>query len=473
MTEIEEVRMSGAPVATVARPKGAVASLLLATLGFFLITLDVSIVNLALPSMAADLGGDTSAQQWILDGYTLFFAALLLFAGNLSDRLGAKRAYVIGIAAFAVTSLLGALAPTMSFLIGARCVQGIAAALMLPASMTLVREAFPDSAPRARALGVWAAGGAVASAAGPILGGVLSSWDWRLVFLVNVPVCAVMLLLFIRVARSPGRPSRFDWAGQLLALIALGTLIYALIEGGVVGYTAPVIIGLFLLGAVALAAFIGVQARSRTPMMPLTLFGSGAMRVAFFGGFVFIFAWFGTVFLASLYLQQHLGMPAALAGLVFLPGAIGSFVGNLSSGPLTNRFGPRVPAALGMTLLLLGLVGFAVSAPADSAILIGAFLAVSGIGGSIATPSLAGVVLASAPAGQAGIASAVANTYRQVGGAFAIAVFGVLVSGGLGFITGLQVSAGIAAVLALVAALLALTLPGPAPARRTEGSTSR
>ena len=348
MTEIEEVRMSGAPVATVARPKGAVASLLLATLGFFLITLDVSIVNLALPSMAADLGGDTSAQQWILDGYTLFFAALLLFAGNLSDRLGAKRAYVIGIAAFAVTSLLGALAPTMSFLIGARCVHGIAAALMLPASMTLVREAFPDSAPRARALGVWAAGGAVASAAGPILGGVLSSWDWRLVFLVNVPVCAVMLLLFIRVARSPGRPSRFDWAGQLLALIALGTLIYALIEGGVVGYTNPVIIGLFLLGAVALAAFIGVQARTRTPMMPLTLFRSGAMRVAFFGGFVFIFAWFGIVFLASLYLQQHLGMPAALAGLVFLPAALGSFVGNLSSGPLTNRVGPRVPAALGI-----------------------------------------------------------------------------------------------------------------------------
>ena len=143
--------MSDTPAATVARPQGAVASLMLATFGFFLITLDVSIVNLALPSIAADLGGDTSAQQWILDGYTLFFAALLLFAGNLSDRLGAKRAYVIGIAAFAVTSLMCALAPTMSFLIGARCVQGVAAALMLPASMTLVREAFPDPAPRARA----------------------------------------------------------------------------------------------------------------------------------------------------------------------------------------------------------------------------------------------------------------------------------------------------------------------------------
>lgn len=453
--------MLGAPVSALARRRGTVASLALASLGFFLVTLDVSIVNLALPSIAADLGGDTSAQQWILDGYTLFFAALLLFAGNLSDRLGAKRAYVIGIAAFAVTSLLCALAPTMSFLIGARCGQGVAAALMLPASMTLVREAFPDPAPRARALGVWAAGGAVASAAGPLLGGLLSSWDWRFVFLVNVPVCAIMLLTSARVARSPGRRSTFDWAGQILALIALSALIYALIEGGVIGYTAPVIIGLFLLGAVALAAFVGVQARGRHPMMPLTLFGSGAMRVAFFGGFVFIFAWFGTVFLASLHLQQHLGLPAALAGLVFLPGAIGSFFGNLSSGLLANRFGPRVPAALGMTLLLLGLVGFALSAPADSAVLIGAALAVVGMGGSVATPALAGVVLTFAPAGQAGIASAVANTFRQVGGAIAIAVFGVLVSGGLGFITGLQVSTGIAATLALVAAVLALTLPGP------------
>lgn len=458
MTDGED-RVISAPVSAVARPKGGVASLTLATLGFFLITLDVSIVNLALPSIAVDLGGETSAQQWVLDGYTLFFAALLLFAGNLSDRLGAKRAYVIGIAAFAVTSLLCALAPTMSFLIGARCVQGVAAALMLPASMALVREAFPDPAPRARALGVWAAGGAVASAAGPILGGVLSSWDWRFVFLVNVPVCAIMLLTSVRVTPSPGKPKRFDWAGQILALTGLGALIYALIEGGVVGYTTPEVIGPFLLGAVALAAFIGVQAHTRTPMMPLTLFRSGAMRVAFFGGFVFIFSWFGTVFLASLYLQQHLGLPPALAGLVFLPGAIGSFFGNLSSGPLTNRFGPRVPAALGMTLLLLGLAGFAVSAPADSAILIGVFLAVIGLGGSIATPSLASVVLAFAPEGQAGIASAVANTYRQVGGAFAIAVFGVLVSGGLGFITGLQVSAGTAAVLALVAAVLALTLP--------------
>ena len=132
--------MSDTPAATVARPQGAVASLMLATFGFFLITLDVSIVNLALPSIAADLGGDTSAQQWILDGYTLFFAALLLFAGNLSDRLGAKRAYVIGIAAFAVTSLMCALAPTMSFLIGARCVQGVAAALMLEGYLTFKKR---------------------------------------------------------------------------------------------------------------------------------------------------------------------------------------------------------------------------------------------------------------------------------------------------------------------------------------------
>lgn len=285
----------------------ATAAVILASLGFFVITLDVSIVNLALPSIQADLGGGTNSQQWILDGYTLFFAALLLCSGNLSDRFGAKRSYVVGIALFAVASLGCALAPTTAWLIAARCVQGITAALMLPPSMTLIREAIPEAKARARALGIWAAGGAVASAAGPVLGGTLATYDWRLIFAINVPICALMLVLARWVKTSPRNGVPFDWAGQILALIGLGSLVFGLIEGGVIGYENPVIIALLAVGVAALAAFVLAQAKGAHPMMPLALFRQGAMRVAFFGGFTFIYCWFGSVFIASLYLQQELG----------------------------------------------------------------------------------------------------------------------------------------------------------------------
>ncbi|MDF1489639.1 MFS transporter [Tessaracoccus caeni] len=442
-----------------ARP-GSTATLVLASLGFFLITLDVSIVNLALPSIRADLGGGVSTQQWILDGYTLFFAAFLLCFGNLSDRVGAKRAYVSGIALFGVTSLLCALAPSVLALIVARCAQGVAAALMLPASMTLIREAFPDARRRAKALGVWAAGGAVASAAGPVLGGTLSAWDWSLIFAINVPVCIAMMLLAVRVQRSPQNNAAFDWAGQILALIALGTIIFALIEGGAIGYGNPLIVVLLVVGVTALVLFIFVQARVAHPMMPLQLFRRRPMRVAFFGGFTFIYAWFGSVFLSSLYLQQHLEIPSSLAGLVFLPSALLSLFGNIASGPLANRFGPRFPVILGMSSLVIGLVGLALSTQVGSATLVGIMLILIGGGGSVAMPPLAGIVLEHSPDGQAGVASAVSNTFRQVGGALAVAVFGVLVTPETRFLEGMQLSLSTAAVLALICVISSTTLAG-------------
>lgn len=442
-----------------ARP-GSTAALVLAALGFFLITLDVSIVNLALPSIQADLGGGTSAQQWVLDGYTLFFAALLLCAGNLSDRIGAKRAYVLGIALFGLTSLLCALAPSVLILIAARCAQGATAALMLPASMTLIREAFPDPRGRAKALGVWAAGGAVASAAGPVLGGALSAWDWRLIFAVNVPVCIVMLAVSLRVPRSPRSSTPFDWLGQFLALIALGSILLGLIEGGAIGYGHPLIVTLLLVGVAALVLFVVVQGRVAHPMMPLELFRTGPMRVAMFGGFAFIYAYFGSVFVTSLYLQQELRIAPAVAGLVFLPGAVLSFFGNLASGPLANRFGPRVPVVIGMVSLVVGLSGLALAAGLGSVPLLTVMLALVGSGGSVAMPPLAGVVLQYAPDGQAGVASAVSNTFRQIGGALAIALFGVLVAGDAGFLSGMQLGLATGAVLAVICLVASRALAG-------------
>ena len=434
--------------------------LVLSSLGFFLITLDILIVNLALPSIEAELGGGTTAQQWVIDGYTLMFAALLLFAGNLADRIGADRSFGWGAAVFLLASVGCAVAPSAGWLIGARFVQGAAAAVMLPASMALIREAFPDPRRRANALGIWAVGGAVAGAVGPLLGGLLTTVDWRWVFAINLPVCAGMLVLLRLVTSSPRRPAPFDWTGQVLAIVTLAALMYGLIEGGVLGFGTATVVLALLVAVTGLGGFVAVESRARHPMMPLGLFRPPGMRVALLVGFSFMAGWFGTVFFASLFLQQHLELTPLAAGLVFLPAAAAAMAGNLSSGAITNRWGPRVPVVAGLSSMVVGLVGLVVTAPLGSPLLTALLLVLIGPGGSIAMPAITSVVLDSAPAEQAGTASAVFNTFRQVGGAVAIAVIGAILAATDGFLAGLQISFTIAATLLLLTALVSLrTIP--------------
>ncbi|WP_248704782.1 MFS transporter [Curtobacterium sp. MWU13-2055] len=435
--------------------RAARLTLVLASLGFFLITLDILIVNVALTTIGRELGGSTSGLQWVIDAYTLLFASLLLFAGNLSERIGAKRAIGWGIAGFLVASVACALAPSLGALIAARAVQGAAAAVMLPASMALIREAFPDARERAHALGIWAVGGAVAGAVGPILGGALTTLDWRLVFAINLPVCAAMLVMLARVAPSPRRPARFDPAGQVLALLALAGLVFGLIEGGATGFDRWYVVVALVLAAVAVAGFLLVQAHGRNPMMPLDLFRSGGMRIALGVGFAFMVGNFGSVFVLSLYLQQHLGLSPLAAGLVFLPSAAFSIVGNVVSGTLVNRFGARVPVVAGLTTMAIGLVVMIVLAPYDSVVAVAVCTILTGAGGSVAMPPATSVVLASVPAERSGTASAVFNTFRQVGGAVAIAVFGAFLADRSQFVVGTQTSFVVAAVVLLVAALAA------------------
>lgn len=437
------------------------ATLLLASLGFFLITLDILIVNLALTQIGVELGGGASGRQWVIDGYTLTFAVLLLFAGNLSDRIGAKRAFGAGIALFLLASIACAVAPTLGLLIAARVVQGAGAAIMLPASMALIREAFPDPRQRTHALGIWAVGGAVAGAVGPLIGGLLTTVDWRLVFAINLPVCVAMLALLTAVAPSPARPTPFDWAGQAVAAVALTALMYGLITGGDSGFARPAVIAALVVAVAGIACFVLLQSRVRHPMMPLDLFRPAGMRIALLDGFIFMVGNFGSVFVVSLYLQQHLGLSPLLAGLVFLPSAVFSITGNLVSGRLANRYGPRVPAALGLGLMALGFVGLLACAPTGSPLLAGLFLVFTGTGGSIAMPPVTSVVLASAPAHRAGAASAVFNTVRQVGGAVAIAVFGAFVADPATFVPGMQLAFAIAAAGLLAAALVSLRIRGP------------
>lgn len=441
------------PIAAAADAPHARIVVAVASLGFFLITLDISIVNVALAQIRSELGGGTTGQQWIIDSYTLLFAALLLFAGNLADRIGAKRALSIGILGFGLASAACAAAPTIETLVAARAAQGAAAAIMLPASMALVREAFPDPRRRAGALGIWAVGGAVAGLIGQPLGGLLTTLDWRWVFTINLPVCAGMIAFLTAVAASPTRPAPFDWAGQILAVIALATLVYGLIEGGHRGFSRPAVIASLGLATATLAAFLLVQARGRHPMMPLDLFHAHGFRLALPVGFAFMVGNYGNVFVVSLYLQQHLGLTPLHAGLVFLPSAFFAIAGNLASGPVTNRFGARVPVVAGLLSMSAGVLALLLTAPLGAPLITALCIIPIGAGGSLAMPSVTSVVLEGVPAERAGTASAVFNTFRQIGGAVAIAVFGALIANPDTFLTGLQISLGVAAALLLLAAL--------------------
>jgi DHA2 family methylenomycin A resistance protein-like MFS transporter len=432
--------------------------LAIASMAFFLITLDISIVNVALANIRHDLDGGTTLQQWVIDGYTLLFAALLLCAGTVSDRIGAKKAISVGIVIFGLASVACSAAPDAAALIIARCVQGAGAAIMLPASMALIREAYPDPRRRASALGVWAVGGAVAALIGQPLGGLLTTLDWRWVFGINIPVCIGMLVFLTAVAPSATRPVRFDWLGQVLAVVALTALVFGLIEGGHTSFgSVPVLLAL-LIAVLGLVAFVQVQARVSHPMMPLPLFRARGLRLALPVGFAFMVGNYGNVFVVSLYLQQELGLSPLRAGLAFLPSAGFAIAGNLTSASITNRFGPRVPVVLGLLSMTAGMLALIATAALRSPIATTLCMIPIGAGGSMAMPAVTGLVLTGVHGHLAGTASAIFNTFRQVGGAVAIAVFGALIASPHLFITGMRISLTIAASLLLLAAASSLRI---------------
>ncbi|KAB8291514.1 MFS transporter [Bifidobacterium avesanii] len=405
---------------------GAAITTAAAAVASFLSGMDVLIVNVALPTITAELGGSMAVQQWVVDGYTLLFAALLLLAGSLADRFGAKRVFLIGASLFAAASLFCSFAWSMGALVAGRCVLGVASALILPASMSLINEANPESHRRAWALALWGAGGASASAVGPLLGGLLTPIHWSLVFTVNIPFCLLILVVAPRIHASPRRPVRFDWVGQTLALAGLATFVAGIIEVGPLGLLHPATLALLLCGVLLLVAFAASQAKVDAPMMPLGLFRVRGMQVALQIGFIMIFNWYGMVFICTMFLQNQLGMGAFAAGLVFVPSAFVTIAGNLAGGRIITALGSKFSITLGLAIMIAGfLFEFLMPAPIPVwAVATG--LSVVGFGAAITTPAAAGVVLASVDGSQTGIASAMFNTFRQVGGAIGVAVFGVV-----------------------------------------------
>ncbi|WP_433172462.1 DHA2 family efflux MFS transporter permease subunit [Actinoallomurus sp. CA-150999] len=453
-----------------ARPRAfAGAVLAAAVLGFFVITLDAVIVNVALPSIRHDVGGGITGLQWVVDGYTLMFAALLLSAGSLTDRAGARRAFGAGLAIFALASAACGLAPNLGALVAARFVQGAAAAVMMPSSMALIGHAYPDPIRRGRAVAVWAMGGAIASSCGPVLGGLLTLLTWRLIFFINLPVAAAALILLARTQRSPHRPVPFDRVGQVTAVLAMGGLTYGAIEAGAVGFAAPRVIVAFTVAATALAAFLTAQARGAHPMMPLDLFRSRTVAVSVAVGFAFVVGYYGLPFVMSLYLQQLRGLSALATGAAFLPMMLTGAALTPFSARIAERVGARALVTAGLVLMAAGLAILALAPASTPVWALAVMMVLVGLAGPLVMPPVTAVLLGAVPHHRAGVASGVFNTSRQVGGALAVAVFGALLAQPAGFLPGLRTSLLIAAAAALAAAA-ASRLLRPAPTGGTHSN---
>ena len=417
--------------------------------GYFLVLLDVTVVNVALPAIGTALDTGPAGLQWVVDGYALALAGLLLLGGTIGDVYGHKRVVLTGLTIFGVASLACGLAPGVWWLVGARFAQGAGAALLLPGTLAIISDAFPDRAGHARAIGIWAGVGSAALPAGPLLGGLLvEGLGWRAVFYLNVPIVLVAVLVAARVAPAPPRVARrrVDWAGAALGTALLATVTVAVIEGAA---------WLLVVAAVLLAVFVAVERATADAMVPPRLFRGPTFSVANAAAGVMNLCTLGLLFLVTQYLQTVEHHSALAAGLLLLPLFLPlTFMAPLV-GRLIARTGPRRPMAGG---LVLAAGGFALltTLRADSSypILLPALL-LWGCGLGLLTPSVVAAAVG-AVRDRAGLASAVNNTARQAGGAVGIATYGAIAGSAADvrpFVSGIHVAGVVSVVLFLVAAL--------------------
>ena len=403
-------------------------------MSLFIVGLDVSALNLALPSIRESLGASDEELQWILDAYTVVLAGLLLLSGSIADRVGRKRVFRIGLVVFGLGSVLCAFAPTGGFLIGARALQAIGGSMLNPVAMSIITTTFREPAERARAIGMWGAANGLSMALGPLIGGALVEYvSWEAVFWMNVPVVLVALVLttlYVPESRAE-KPRAFDPAGQLLVVLALAGLTFGIIEGRSAGWTSATVLGAFAVAALAAVAFSLVERRVAEPLIDPRFFHnipfSGAVLSAVLG----FSAMAGFLFLNSLYLQSVRGFSPVEAGLVTLPMAVLNGVTAPISGRIVGARGPRVPmvlAGLGIGASALVLVTLTPTTPV--ALLFCAY-ALFGFGFGLLNAPITNAAVSGMPRDRAGVASGVASASRQVGAALGVAVFGTLAFGGL------------------------------------------
>ena len=398
--------------------------------GFFLVLLDTTALNVAIVAMEHEFGGAINALQWVVNSYTLVFASLLLVCGAVGDRFGSRRLYQTGLALFTIMSFACAMSPNLNWLIGLRILQGLGAAMMLPASLSLLSHSFPQAEERGKAVAFWASVVSLGFAAGPALGGILTHFfGWRSIFWLNVPVgifALVMVNRFVKETIVPN-PRHIDWAGQITASLALLCLTYALIQAGRDGWAAPRIQGAFYLAVLLIAVFVAIERSSKTPVLPRVLFAKPAFTVCILIGLVLNFGMYGTLFIESLYLQNSRHMSALSAGLMILPFTGLPTVTTRILGNRNNREHIKPRLIMGQILAVIGgaALGLQLIQPGLWPALLG--LGIMGVGMGFMMPAMTAGVLISSPTHMSGLASGILNSARQTGGVLGVALMGTFV----------------------------------------------
>ncbi len=446
--------------------------------GLFMIMLDNTVVNVALPSIEKDLHISISQLEWIVTAYALVFAALLITGGKLADLFGRRKIFIIGLAVFSLSSLACGFAPSAGFLIGARAVQGIGAALMNPATLSIITATFPPKQ-RGQAIGIWAGVSALALAIGPLAGGlIVDNIGWNWIFFVNVPVGALGIVVsyfFIKESRDTSHEQSVDFPGLFTSGGALFALSYALIEGNQRGWASAEILGLLAAAAVLFTAFVLLESRQRLPMLDLSLFRIGSFVGANTVALLVSLGMFGVFFFVSLYVQNILGYSPTKAGAIFLPMTILIILIAPIAGKASDRIGGRWLMGGGMTLLSISLLFYQrVGLHSTFWTLLPAMI-LGGVGMALTMSPMTSVAMASVPVDKAGVGSGVLNSFRQVGGSMGIAVMGAILASYLSaapgtelakqqFVDGLHSALLVSACITFAGAVVAVTLIRTSPA---------
>ncbi|HEY1367072.1 MAG TPA: MFS transporter [Gaiellaceae bacterium] len=438
--------------------------------GLFMIMLDNTVVNVALPSIERDLGIGISELEWVVTAYALTFAALLITGGKLADMLGRRRIFVLGLLVFTGASLACGLAPSAGFLIGARAVQGVGAALMNPATLSIITATFPPRE-RGQAIGIWAGVSALALALGPLVGGlIVDNIGWNWIFYVNVPVGILAVFvsqIAIDESRDTSHEQSLDVPGLLTSSGGLFALTYALIEANTYGWTSPRILGLFAAAVALLVAFALLERHQRLPMLDLSLFRNRTFTGANLVAMLVTLAMFGVFFFVSLYVQNILGYSPTKAGAIFLPMTLLIIVVAPLAGRLSDRLGSRWLMAGGMTLVGISLLFYQRLGVHSDFWTILPSLITGGLGMALTMTPMTSAAMSAVAVDKAGVGSGVLASFRQVGGSLGIALMGAILSSyltasargpqrGLQFVDGLHAALLVSAVIAFAGALVAL-----------------
>lgn len=419
--------MSAAPDA----PPHRGAATVVLCLGLFVLGLDLTILNVAIPDLQADLSPPMAQVQWIVDGYALVLGGTVLAAGAVTDRMGRRRAFVLGLAVCGATSVLGATATDPGQVVAARGGMGAGAALIMPATLSVITHLYPEPALRRRAIAVWAAVGSAGGLTGPVLGGwLVEHFSWRAGFWINLPVAAVAITLafwLVPESRAPN-PDRIDLIGAALSSLGLLALVWGIIEAPTRGWASPPVLAAFTGSLLLLTAFLGWQQRCRAPMLPLPLLRESRIAAGATALALMSFALFGALFVITLYLQGVLGFTPWEAGLhtLPLPGALG--IGALTALPLLARRDERVAIALGLALVTVAFAVLAGTGTASGYPRLAVFQLIAGFGAGLVAAAGTESVMGAVPPDRAGLGSAINDATRQVGSSLGVAVQGSLLT---------------------------------------------